>query len=87
MSFLGLGKQQQVKASTVVGITESGKREAERYISKGDDFAVLASLDEKSPQSMSQLAEDTHLSFSDVVQRVKRLSKQGYVRLVGMDRD
>ena len=87
MQFLGLGKRQQIKGSTVVGITESGKREVEKYTSGGNDFAVLAALDEKPQLRVSQLVEETHLTFSDVVQRVNRLSKQGYVRLVGMDRD
>lgn len=86
MSIFGLRKP-QIKASTIVGLTESGKREAQKYTSGGNDFAVLASLDEKPQQSVGQLSEDTHLPFSDLVQRVKRLSNQGYVRLVGMDRD
>ena len=73
----------RVRAVTSVGITETGKREAQKYSSGGADFAILAALDDKSPQSMRALASETEMPTGEVMQRVKSLDKRGYVRIIG----
>lgn len=82
MTFFGIGNKPSISANTTVGITEQGKREAERYSSSGDAFEVLALLDERSPQSIKGLAHEAGMSVGDVINRLKVLSKQGYVRFI-----
>ena len=81
----GFTKSPQVKTSSTVGITDLGKRQAQRYSSSGSDFAILASLEDKSPQTVSQLAEDCDMPTSEALQRLKTLNRQGYVRFTHIE--
>ena len=82
-SLFGLGKKADIKANTMVGLTESGKKIAEKYVSKGATFAIVAQLNEKSPQTVTELASETDMDINELKARIKDLSKSGVVRVIG----
>jgi DNA-binding MarR family transcriptional regulator len=84
MGFLGIGKP-HISDSTTVGITETGKREVERFSSNGEGFRILALLDDRSPQVIGNLRRETGLSINEIEDRVKALFKQGYIRFTGSE--
>ncbi len=71
--FFG-GGQPKITGSTLVGITEQGKKEAGQYASRGSEFDVLSPLYERSPQSVSTLMAETGMSFKDIEKNIKALS-------------
>lgn len=81
----GFNKSPQIKATSTVGITDLGKRQAQRYTSSGSEFALLASLEDKSPQSVGQIASDCDMTTSEALQRLKVLARQGYVRFTNIE--
>ena len=84
MPWWSIGSEEKrVKANSTVGITESGKREASRFSSRGDSFTILSVLEDKSPQTVSQVASEAQLPEGEVMQRLKIMQKQGYVRFTG----
>lgn len=78
-------EKKKIKASSVVGITESGKREAQRFSSRGPHFEILAVLDDKSPQTVSQIADEASMPESEVIQRLKVMANQQYVKFTGVE--
>lgn len=87
MGWFALGTQQdkKIRASTSVGITEQGKREVSRFSSRGDSFTILAVLEDRSPQTISQVADEANMPINEVTQKLKILQRQGYVRFIGME--
>ncbi len=84
MHWWGQGTQtKKIDASSTVGITESGKREVTRYASRGDAFTLLSILEDKSPQTVSKVAEEAQMTTGEALQRLKILQRQGYVRFTG----
>lgn len=83
--FLRLGNKPKITNRTAVGLTDTGKREAERFASKGVTFAILSALNEQSPQTIKNLSEETQVPISEIMARVKMLASQGYVRLTGVE--
>lgn len=91
MGFLDLLKgknkdNQNIKASTMVFITDIGKKTAEKQISKGETFAILSALNEKSPSSVSEIAEETDIDIIELKSRLKEMAKSdvGLVRVMSM---
>jgi len=84
MPIFGFGRP-KLSASSTVGITEEGKREAEKFTSHGPMFAILAALAERSPQSIGQLSTRTGLTVGEVKKRLQILARQGYVRFTGLE--
>jgi len=91
MGFLDMLKAnkkegQNIKASTMVFITEVGKKTAETQISKGETFAILSALNEKSPSSVAEIAEETDIDMIELKSRLKEMSKSdvGLVRVMSM---
>lgn len=81
-NIFGLGKKPEVKASTMIGLTEVGKRMAEKYTSSGKTFVILAQLNEKSPQTVADIAHDSDIDIDEVKARIKDLAKSGVVRIM-----
>lgn len=84
MRMFGLGKP-KVSGSMTVGLTESGKKTAERSASRGPTFAILATLDERSPQSISELQSATQIDMVELKKRLELMAKGGLVRFTGME--
>lgn len=80
-----VGRKSKVTGEMTVGITETGKSEAQKFSSRGANFAILSALDEKSPQSVRDISLETGIDVSDVKARVARLARQGYVRFTGLE--
>lgn len=74
----------KITGATVVSITETGKRLAEKFASRGPNFAILSSLCEKQ-KSISELSIDTGIEITELKQRVKILKNQEYVHLTGIE--
>lgn len=70
---------------TMVGITEQGKRTAERVLAKGRMFAILSLLNDHSPRTISDISTGTQIEVEEVKRRVKVLAGQGYVRLTSTE--
>lgn len=87
MGFLDAitGRKAVVKGDMTVGITETGKSEAQKFSSRGANFAILSALDEKSPQTVRDLSLETGMAIADVRPRVEKLARQGYVRFTGLE--
>lgn len=81
-SLFGLGKKSDIKASTMVGLTEIGKQKAEKQLSKGAEYAILAPLIEKSPQSVAEIAQEADMNIDELKARIKYLAKSGVVRIM-----
>ena len=80
-------KETKVTSSMSLGLTESGKKEAEQFTSKGPKFAILAALSERSPMSIGDLASETQRDLNGMRVWVKRLAQAGYVRFIaGLER-
>ena len=84
MRIFGLGKP-KLTSDMTVGLTDTGKKMALRDTSKGRSYAIVASLNERSPQSLGELSEETQIDISEVKARIKVLARQGYVRFTGME--
>ncbi len=61
--MLGFRFKPKVTGSTSIGITEPGKRAAERVMAGGSDFTILSSLSEHSPRTISEIAEDINMDI------------------------
>lgn len=67
---------------TTVTITEQGKEALETGRVVGLDGKILDSLNQKSPQYVAYLADDTGIKDKTTLGRfVVRLARQGYVRI------
>jgi DNA-binding MarR family transcriptional regulator len=84
--FLNFGKKNKIKAHTQVLITEIGKKKAEKFESSGKEFAILAYLNEKSPSTITEIAEETDIDIDELKARIELMSKaNGTVRLMAVD--
>ena len=83
MPFWGLSGDKQLKTTSTVGITESGKREVSRFSSRGPAFEVLAALEDKSPQTVTQIAETAQMQSGETIKMLEILKRQGYIRFTG----
>lgn len=81
--FLGIGRS-KVKAETTVGLTELGKREAERWASQGKRFLMLSKLNER-PMTVSELSDESGCDVREAEVIVDKLIRSGYVRTLGGD--
>ena len=77
------GKDKTIRATSTVGITEAGKREVSRFSSRGQAFEVLAILEDKSPQTVSEISDTAQIQVGDTVKMLEILQRQGYVRFTG----
>ena len=68
-------KKDDIRSDTLVGITEYGRKEVEKYTSGGDDFEILSSLHDRTPQTIGNLMKDTQMPYSTLVARLKIMSK------------
>lgn len=82
-NFFGLGKKPEVKASTMVAMTDVGKNMAEKHMSSGATFVILSKLNEKSPQMVAEIAQASDMDINEVKERIKELSKSGVIRIMG----
>lgn len=84
MSWIfGAEKKDKIRATSSVGITESGKREASRYSDSGDHFVLLSELEDRSPQNVANLAKEAHVSINDAIRMLEVLKNQRYIQVVG----
>jgi len=74
-NILGGKKLPTITGASSIGITEVGRREVLKNISTGTEFQILASLMERSPQTVRSLAEDLNMEISDF--RVKLTVMEG----------
>lgn len=77
--------QNRLTISTMVGVTEMGKREVGKYSSGGTTFDVIAPLDDRSPQPVSSLMKETGYKFEEIAPVLEMLEKQKYVEFFGRD--
>lgn len=81
--FNNIGLGNKVTANTGVAITENGKRIAQQYTTRGPNFAILAELDEKSPQTISELTQRLNMDTNEIKKRVDILENQRLVQYTG----
>ena len=87
LDFFHKKKETKITSSMSLGLTESGKQEAEKFTSKGPKFAILAALSERSPMSIGELSSETQIDLSEMRVWVTRLARAGFVRfIVGLER-
>jgi len=79
--LFGIGKQ-RIKAGTMVGLTEIGKRTAERFTSMGRRFVILSKLSER-PMTVSELSEETGMDMPEVEELVENMISSNYIRVMG----
>lgn len=75
--------KRKVSSDTMIGITPEGKKQVE--FAKGSTYAILAGLDERSPQTINGLAEDKGLNVAEVKSRVERLARMGLLRVTSAE--
>ena len=77
-----------VDANTMVSITEDGKRAIDRdMIGEIKAYALMAELDQHSPQSLASLSKKSNANIYAVKREVDRLRKQGMVRTLDFRED
>ena len=82
LPFFGGAKKTKITSGMSIALTEQGKRTAEQQLSRGPTFAILSVLQDHSPRSVGEIAEETDIDISEVKQRVKDLAKGGSVRIL-----
>jgi hypothetical protein len=75
----------RITVSTMVGITETGKREVSRNTSEGVVFDVIAPLDDRSPQTISSLMKETGYNYEQILPTIELAEKQRYIEIFGRD--
>lgn len=74
----------KITSATMAGITEIGKDCVQHQLARGITFEILATLNEHSPRSIKELANEIDEPVSDVKVRIKTLERQGYVTFAGV---
>lgn len=85
MGLFGIGSKPKISTVSSVGLTEQGKRVAEKYSSQGVTFVILSALSEQSPQTVKQLADSTQIEISELKKRLEHLAKSGLVRFSSLE--
>ena len=76
-----------ITGNTMIGITEQGKREVMKFSSDGSGFNLLAPLEDRSPQTVSRLMQETGMGFPEIKHRLEILEKQRYIKFAGSEGD
>jgi hypothetical protein len=74
-------KKSPFDASTMVSITELGKNEIDGDMIRGHSWQILASLDQHSPRSISNIAREARIDVHKTSKEVQRLRVQRFVRV------
>lgn len=78
--FVHKGK---VDANAMVSITEDGKLAIDRdMVTEMKAYAILAELDQSSPQSLSSLSRQAKTDIFTIQREINRLRAQGLVRVM-----
>lgn len=80
-----LRQKPKLSSNMMVGLTEDGKMLADKAAARGPDYAILASLEERQPKTISELADDTGMHSSECKARVERLARSRLVRVTNME--
>lgn len=76
-------KTKKISVNTMVGLTETGKKEITRYSSAG--FEVIDPLDDRSPQSVGSLMRETGMSYDEIIPKLEAFERQRYIEFFGRD--
>lgn len=74
-------KKAPFDAQTMVSITELGKNEIDGDMIKGDSWTILATLDQHSPRSISNLARECRKDIHKTSRIIMQLRGQQFVRV------
>jgi len=80
-----LKSKPRISGNTIVGITESGKREITRYSSGGSDFDVIAPLDDRATMSVTNLSRETGIPYDELIKKLEKLERQRFVVFMGRE--
>ena len=73
--------QPGISAHTGLSLTEDGKRACDQMLIRGKTAeAIMNSLDEHSPQSLSSIVKEANLSFHDAQKKAIQLAQQGLIK-------
>jgi hypothetical protein len=72
----------QQKGRIRVTLTSEGQKASEDFSQAGGSFDILAALSMKRPQSISDLAKASNMSFSDCLKVCQDLKSDGYLTQV-----
>jgi len=78
--MLGHFFKPKIGSDTAVGITEEGRKESDRYVSRGPLLSILSALRERTPQTIQQLSRETNMSVFETKKHLKVLVRLGFVR-------
>lgn len=73
---------EQQRQFILLTLSPEGLKEAENFSSEGDEFEILASLNQKRPQSIGALSKASNVPFNKCLQICKELKMKGYVQQV-----
>ena len=72
-----------ISGQTMLSLTETGKSAVDKMvIGNKTSQAILFSLDEHSPQSISSIVKDSRLSYHEVKKKAIQLARQGYIHQI-----
>lgn len=72
----------QQRQTVLITLTSEGLKEAENFASEGDEFEVLAVLNQKRPQSIGSISKETQIPFNKCVDICKELKRKGFISQV-----
>lgn len=74
----------ETRKNAVVGLTTLGSTKAESiYGGEGAKAQILMMLKDAGPSSISEISDETHLSYQKVKGLVKDMISSGYIKKVG----
>lgn len=78
-------KPAKITPSTTIGLSDTGRREAEQYSSRGHKFVILAALSERSPMPFHDLMKETEIEGRELKAWIVKLADEGYILIKGSD--
>lgn len=73
---------EQQRQFILITLSGEGLKEAENFSSEGDEFEILAALNQKRPQSMGSISKETNIPFNKCLQICKELKMKGFIQQV-----
>jgi len=71
----------KIRTSSMLSITEDGKALLKQELVKGVSFVLLSKLEEHSPRSIVDMANETGIDSHEMQERAEILAKQGLLAI------
>ena len=84
MNFLRLGRKKKkldIKADSVLALTEEGKQVAEGQKELGKGYAILEELQDRSFREVGEICEEVDIDIGEAREAIRGLAARGFIRI------